>query len=114
MILLATQMLSHLKGNMLVQVNPFFAYSTEKICNHAKRLRKMADEAEPKLDVTRMCFKIPSTWEGLQACKKLKGEGVKVLGTTLFTIEQAAVAADSGCDYISPYVNELRVHREPG
>lgn len=112
--LLAIQMLPYLKGNVLVQVNPFFSYSTEKICDHTRRLRTMVKEIEHDFDVSRMCMKIPSTWEGLEACRKLRSEGVKVLATTLFTMEQAAVAADSGCDYISPYINELKVHLEPG
>lgn len=28
----------------------------------------------------------------------------------LFSMEQAVLAADAGCTYIAPYVNDLRVH----
>ncbi|KAL9120198.1 MAG: hypothetical protein Q9187_003252 [Circinaria calcarea] len=52
---------------------------------------------------------VPSTWEGLQACRKLKSLGVKTLATTAFTIEQAILAAEAGCIYVSPFVHELRV-----
>lgn len=61
-----------------------------------------------------MCIKIPSTWEGLQACRILQSTGTTTLATTLFVIEQAALAGEVGCHYIAPYVNELRVHFDAG
>jgi transaldolase len=36
--------------------------------------------------------------------------GIETLATTLFTIEQAILAAEVGCSSISPFVHELRVH----
>lgn len=63
---------------------------------------------------SRICIKIPSTWEGMQACKVLEKEGIHTLATTLFSMEQAALAAHAGCTYIAPYVNELKVHFVPG
>lgn len=65
-------------------------------------------------DVSRVCIKIPSTWEGMRACKILQSTGTATLATTLFTIEQAALAGEVGCHYIAPYVNELRVHFDAG
>jgi len=62
----------------------------------------------------RVCIKIPSSWEGLQACRILQSSGITTLATTLFTIEQAALAGEVGCHYIAPYVNELKVHFDPG
>ena len=61
-----------------------------------------------------MCIKIPSTWEGLQACRVLEASGTKTLATTLFTLEQAALAAEAGCLYIAPYVNEIKVFVDEG
>lgn len=60
-----------------------------------------------------MIIKVPSTWEGLQACRTLKGLGVKTLGTTVFSMEQAALAAEAGCIYVSPFLNELRAGMDP-
>ena len=60
-----------------------------------------------------MIIKVPSTWEGLQACRKLKGLGVKTLGTTVFTMEQAILAAEAGCIYVSPFLNELKATMDP-
>lgn len=64
----------------------------------------------PGFEKSRVCIKIPSSWEGLQACRILDGTGIRTLATTVFTMEQAALAGDMGCRYIAPYVNELKVH----
>lgn len=48
------------------------------------------------------------------ACHTLELAGVRTLGTMLFTMSQAVLAAEVGCTYISPYVNELRAHIQPG
>lgn len=69
---------------------------------------------DPGFDIKRICLKIPSTWEGIEACKTLEANGVTTLATTLFTIEQAALAGEVGCTYVAPYVNELKVHFEAG
>lgn len=58
--------------------------------------------------MSRLCVKVPSTWEGLQACKKLRALGISTLATTLFTMEQAILAAEAGCVFVSPFVHELR------
>lgn len=76
------------------------------IVSHFKQLA-------PEFDASRICIKIASTWEGLQACRELEERGIATLATTVFGPEQAALAADLGCTYIAPYVNELRVHFDP-
>lgn len=44
----------------------------------------------------------------MQACRKLKSLNVKTLATTLFSMEQAVLAAEAGVVYISPFLNDLR------
>jgi transaldolase len=53
-------------------------------------------------------MKVAATWEGLQACRELRNLGIKTLGTTLFSMEQAILAGEAGCVSISPFVRELR------
>ena len=55
-----------------------------------------------------MCIKVVATWEGLQACRELSTLNVHTLATTLFTFEQAILAAECGCTYIAPFVHELK------
>lgn len=62
----------------------------------------------PSFDISRLCIKVVSTWEGLQACRELSNLGIKTLATTLFTMEQAVLAAEAGCIYIAPFVHELK------
>lgn len=69
---------------------------------------------DPDFDISRVCIKVPSTWEGLQACRALQATGITTLATTLFTLAQAVVAGEVGCHYIAPYLNELRVQTEEG
>ena len=65
----------------------------------------------PDFDTSRVCIKIPATWEGLQACRVLEQQKkIATLATIVFSMEQVALAVDAGCRYIAPYVNELRVH----
>lgn len=48
------------------------------------------------------------------ACRTLEQAGIHTLATTLFTLTQAVLAAEVGCTYVAPYVNQLKVHFEPG
>jgi len=52
-------------------------------------------------------IKVPLTWDGLKATKRLTGDGVKVNVTLCFTAAQALLAAKAGATYISPFVGRL-------
>lgn len=69
---------------------------------------------QPGFNQPRICIKIPSTWEGLMACRALQDIGLNTLATTVFTMTQAILAAEVRCAYIAPYVNELKVHFDAG
>jgi len=114
MVKLLLLLVPHLTGNVHVQINPFDSYSTERMVNGAQRIVGIFQHVDTTFDTLRICIKIPSTWEGLQACKQLEEMGIKTLATTLFCLEQAALAGSSGCTFIAPYVNELRVHIDDG
>jgi transaldolase len=114
-ILLTKPILPHLTGCMHIQADPRLSYNTDAIVRHAHRIHKLFVALGIHFPTTRLCIKIPATWEGLAACKLLEASGMKTLATTLFTAEQAIVAMkDSDCSYIAPYINELRVHFEAG
>ena len=51
--------------------------------------------------------KIPVGAEGLKAAMKLKGLGIGVTMTAVFTPAQALMAAEAGADFVAPYVNRL-------
>ena len=51
--------------------------------------------------------KVPLTREGLQTCKSLRNEGIKVNVTLCFSPSQALLAAKAGATYISPFLGRL-------
>ena len=56
-------------------------------------------------DVT--TIKVPCTPEGLQACKILSGEGIRVNVTLIFSQVQAILASKAGATYVSPFVGRV-------
>ena len=52
-------------------------------------------------------IKLPTTLEGLKACKVLTKEGIKTNLTLIFTANQALLAAKAGASYVSPFVGRL-------
>lgn len=133
MVRLALKIAPHLTGRVHIQTNPYYSYSTEKTILNAQSRNFQSEKSipfwsliertgivriflylNPSFDTSRICIKIPSTWEGLMACRALELEGIPTLATTLFALCQAALAAEVGCTYIAPYVNQLKVHFQPG
>ena len=51
--------------------------------------------------------KIPIGEEGLKATMMLKGSGIGVTMTAIFTPQQALLSAKAGASYVAPYVNRL-------
>ena len=51
--------------------------------------------------------KIPITWEGLKAVKRLKKLGIKTNVTLVFSPNQALLAARAGATYVSPFIGRF-------
>jgi transaldolase len=54
-----------------------------------------------------MIVKVPLTRAGIQACKTLSGEGIRVNVTLCFSAAQALLAAKAGATFVSPFVGRL-------
>jgi len=54
-----------------------------------------------------MVIKLPTTPEGLKACKVLTAEGIKTNLTLIFNVPQALLAARAGATYVSPFIGRL-------
>jgi transaldolase len=52
-------------------------------------------------------IKVPLTWDGLKACRRLTGEGHMVNVTLCFSANQALLAAKAGATFISPFIGRL-------
>ncbi|MCJ1314380.1 hypothetical protein MMC25_008062 [Agyrium rufum] len=113
MVNLSLTIVPYLTGCFHIQTYPAFTYSDAETVLNARRIVEIFKAPAPSVDPKRVCIKIPSTWEGLQACKIREKKGITTLATTLFTMTQAVLAAQVGCHYIAPYVNDLMVHFVP-
>ena len=51
--------------------------------------------------------KIPCVPEGFKAMKQLKAEGLRFIGTAIYTPMQGFLAAKCGAEYVAPYVNRI-------
>jgi transaldolase len=67
----------------------------------------MKEAAVLKKIAKNVVIKLPLTWDGLKACKKLTDEGTKTNVTLCFAANQALLAAKAGATYISPFIGRL-------
>jgi len=111
MVGLGAEMSKHIPGLVNTQVDCRHSFSKEKIVKQALEIVKLYEEAGvPK---NRVSIKIPSTWEGIQACHELTQHHVNSNMTTMFSLVQAIASADAGALIISPYLNRLAAHFNP-
>ena len=74
-----------------------------KECNEiVKEAHRILEEIDDQVYV-----KVPVSYEGIKAIKKLKAEGVNVTATAVYDLMQAYMALAAGADYIAPYVNRI-------
>lgn len=75
------------------------AEDCEGIIKDAETILKNVDDL--------VCIKVPVTEEGLKAIRILKGKGVSVTATAIYTKVQGFLAIEAGADYIAPYFNRM-------
>jgi len=51
--------------------------------------------------------KVPLTGEGLQACRRLRAQGIGVNVTLCFSASQALLAAKAGATFVSPFIGRI-------
>lgn len=95
--------IDNIKGRVLLQTLPSYAYNTEKTVEHACAYAREFESVGISKD--RLCIKIPVTGPAMSACPILLKEGIRTLGTAVFSVHQAVAASQAGCLYISPYYN---------
>ena len=54
-----------------------------------------------------ICIKLPTTLDGVRACKVLVDEGHKTNMTLCFSANQALLVAKAGATYVSPFIGRL-------
>lgn len=51
--------------------------------------------------------KVPCTPQGFKAMKRMRAEGIRFIGTAIYTAMQGFLAAKCGAEYVAPYVNRI-------
>ncbi len=81
----------------------------------ATEYNAMLIEADKYIKIgPQITIKLPMTWDGIMACKKLSSNGIKTNMTLCFTPLQALLAAKAGATYVSPFIGRLDDVNENG
>lgn len=97
--------LKRIPGRVSTEVNAQLSYDTAGTIAKARHLVKLYEETGITRD--RVLIKIASTWEGILAARQLELEGIHCNLTLLFSLVQAAAAAEAGATLISPFVGRI-------
>lgn len=98
-------------GRVLVPLDPMLSFDTHELINAAMGL---ADALERRgVDAaSKLCVRMPATWEGIQACEALEKEGVQCNMTLVCSLAQGIACADAGASRVTPFVGRtLDWHR---
>eukprot|EP00611_Tribonema_gayanum_P015409 TRINITY_DN2723_c0_g1_i1.p1 TRINITY_DN2723_c0_g1~~TRINITY_DN2723_c0_g1_i1.p1 ORF type:complete len:336 (-),score=131.86 TRINITY_DN2723_c0_g1_i1:120-1127(-) len=92
-------------GYVSTEVDARLSFDTEATLSKARTLIGLYQDVG--IDKSRILIKIASTWEGIQAAKVLEAEGITCNLTLLFSLAQAAAAAEAGATLVSPFVGRI-------
>jgi len=74
------------------------AVDADEMIAEGRRLAKISEH---------LVVKVPTTLDGLRACRALSDEGTAVNMTLCFSVTQALLCAKAGAAYVSPFVGRL-------
>jgi transaldolase len=92
-------------GRVSTEVNADLSFDTQGTIAKARAI--IADYEGRGIGRERILIKIASTWEGIRAAEVLQRDGIDCNMTLLFSLAQAAAAADAGVFLVSPFVGRI-------
>jgi transaldolase len=101
-----TEISKVIPGYVSTEVDARLSFDVEQSVRRAKRIIEMYEANGVGRD--RVLIKLATTWEGIQAAKILKKEGIECNMTLLFSMAQAVAAAEEDVKLISPFVGRIR------
>ncbi|PNW88509.1 hypothetical protein CHLRE_01g032650v5 [Chlamydomonas reinhardtii] len=102
---LGAELLKIVPGRVSTEVDANLSYSTQASVDKALRIMELY--AAKGYNPSRIYIKLASTWEGIEACRRLEKQGINCNMTLLFSFAQAAACADAGATLISPFVGRI-------
>lgn len=99
------EILNIIPGRVSTEVDARLSFDTKATLAKARALIRLYDSFGVSRD--RVLIKVASTWEGIRAVESLQREGIHCNMTLLFSLPQAAAAAEAGAQLISPFVGRI-------
>ena len=92
-------------GRVSTEVDADLSFDTEGMVAKAKSL--IAAYKERGVGHEHILIKLASTWEGVQAARRLQAEGIDCNMTLAFSLAQAIAAGDAKAFLLSPFVGRI-------
>jgi transaldolase len=105
LIAFGTEILKIVPGRVSTEVDARLSFDTKASIDKGHELIRMYQKAG--IGRERVLIKLASTWEGIRAAEVLQKDGIKCNMTLLFSLAQAAAAAEAGAQLISPFVGRI-------
>ncbi len=99
------EILQRVPGRVSTEVDA--RLSNDLDANLARARRLIALYAAEGIGRERVLIKLATTWEGIEAARRLKDEGIACNMTLLFSFAQARACAAAGVQLISPFVGRI-------
>lgn len=100
------ELVKSVPGRVSTEVDARLSYDTQGIINEVHNLLALYDEVEVPRD--RLLFKIPATWQGIEATRQLEAEGIQIHVSLVYSFAQASAAAQAGASVIQIFVGRIR------
>ncbi|MEM6671777.1 MAG: transaldolase [Planctomycetota bacterium] len=99
------EILAIVPGRVSTEVDARLSFDTDATVAKAQRLIELYRDAG--VDRNRVLIKIASTWEGIEAARRLREDGIRCNLTLLFSFAQAVACAQAKVQLISPFVGRI-------
>jgi len=106
MVNVGAELVKIVPGRVSTEVDARLAYDTHGTIKKVHELLKLYEEVEVPQE--RLLFKIPATWQGIEASRLLEAEGIQTHVTFVYSFPQAAAAAQAGSSVIQIFVGRVR------
>ncbi|RMX41906.1 hypothetical protein pdam_00006654 [Pocillopora damicornis] len=104
-VLFGVEILKLVPGRVSTEVDARLSFDVEGSIEKAKKFIKLYEEAG--ISKERILIKLSTTWEGVEAARKLEQEGIHCNMTLLFSFAQAVACAEANVTLISPFVGRI-------
>ncbi|MFT0851886.1 transaldolase [Achromobacter sp. F4_2707] len=99
------EILDLIPGRVSTEVDARLSFDIKGSIDRAHDLIALYEQAG--IPRERVLIKLASTWEGIQAARKLQSEGIRCNMTLLFSLPQAVACAQAQVQLISPFVGRI-------